>query len=260
MSKKFKTKKKFGQHLLIAQGVIEKIVDFAEIKPEDIVVEIGVGTGQLTQEILKRNPKKLYGIEIDKTAYPIIEEKFASYENFELIKEDVLKVNLFELAKGQKIKVIGNLPYNISSLILVNCVFYIDVIERTVFMLQKEVAEKLTAKPKTKAYTFLSVFIQTFFEVEYLMSVPARFFSPPPKVTSAVVRMFPKKDIPSIDKKEFKNFVSALFSGRRKMLRKKLDRCVLERAGINPTARVEELEVKDFLKLYEEKKRCSSQA
>jgi 16S rRNA (adenine1518-N6/adenine1519-N6)-dimethyltransferase len=253
--KKFRTKKRFGQHLLISEGVISKIVDAIEITDEDIIVEIGVGTGQLTKEILKRNPKKVYGIEIDIEAYPIIEEKFKDYENFELIKKDFFEVNLYEIAKNQKIKLVGNLPYNVSSLILINTVFYIDIIERNVFMLQKEVAEKLIAKPKSKQYTFLTVFIQTFFDVEYIMSVPARFFSPPPKVTSAVVRMFPKKEILDVDKKEFKNFVSSLFSERRKMLRSKIPEEILKTVELNPKARVEELNIKDFLKLYKLVKR-----
>ena len=250
MKNNFKTKKRFGQHLLISEGIISKIVDEIQVKDTDVVVEIGVGTGQLTKEILRRNPKGLYGIEIDKTAYPIIEEKFSEYENFKLIKDDFFNVNLFELAKNQKIKLVGNLPYNVSSLILINTVFYIDILERTVFMLQKEVAEKLIAKPKTKNYTFLSVFIQTFFEIEYVMSVPPRFFSPPPKVVSAVVKMFPKREYPDVDKKAFKNFVSSLFANKRKMLRKKLPAEILKQANIPETARVEELHLEDFLNLF----------
>ncbi len=248
----FKTKKKFGQHLLISEGVIRKIVDTIEISEEDTVVEIGVGTGQLTEEILKRNPKVLYGIEIDETAYPVIEERFKDYRNFILIKKDFFDVNLRELAKDSRIKLVGNLPYNVSSLILVNTVFFIDIMERAVFMVQKEVAEKLISKPKTKNYTFLTVFIQTFFYVDYIMSVPARFFKPPPKVTSAVVRLIPKENIPVPfeEIKKYKNFVSSLFSNKRKMLRTKLDKYILDKAGIKDTARVEELTLNDFINLY----------
>ena len=256
MNKKFKTKKKFGQHLLISEGVIEKIVDVIEIKPEDIIVEIGVGTGQLTEEILKRNPKKLYGIEIDETAYQIIEERFKNYPNFELIKSDFFDVDLNKLADGKKIKLVGNLPYNVSSLILINTVFYLEIIERNVFMLQKEVAEKLIAKPGSKSYTFLSVFIQTFYNVEYVMSVPARFFSPPPKVTSAVVKMTPKKEVPPVDRKKFKNFVSGLFNQKRKMLRKKIDENTLLKCGIDPKLRVEDLKLEDFLCLFKNQQRA----
>ncbi len=249
---KFKTKKKFGQHLLISEGVIQKIVDVIDVKENDIIVEIGVGTGQLTEEILKRNPRILYGIEIDETAYPIIEERFKDYKNFILIKEDFFDVNLRELTNGEKIKLVGNLPYNVSSLILINTAFYIDILYFSVFMVQKEVAEKLIAKPKTKNYTFLSVFIQTFFNVEYIMSVPARFFKPPPKITSAVVKLTPKQELPvSLEEmKRYKNFISKLFSNKRKMLRTKIDREILQQARIPETARVEELTLEDFLNLY----------
>jgi len=251
-NKGFKTKKRFGQHLLIAPDIIARIVDWLEISPEDTVIEIGVGTGQLTEEILKRNPKKLYGIEIDPDTYRIIEERFSHYPNFHLIKKDFFDVNLFELSGGEKIKVAGNLPYNVASLILVNMPFYLDILQLCVFMVQKEVAEKLIAKPKTKQYTFLSVFLQTYFDVEYLMSVPPRFFKPPPKVVSAVVRIKPKRDIPSFDIKGYKNFVSMLFHGRRKMLRSKINPELLEKAGIRPEARAEELPVEDFVRLYSE--------
>jgi len=250
MDKTFRTKKKFGQHLLISTGVIEKIVNEIHVEPEDIIVEIGVGTGQLTEEILKRKPKLLYGIEIDKTVYPIIEDRFKEYPNFVLIRKDFFDVNLRELCKGEKIKLVGNLPYNVSSLILVNTVFYIDILKICIFMVQKEVAEKLIAKPRTKNYTFLSVFLQTFFDIDYIMSVPARFFKPPPKVTSAVVKLLPKGNIVVEDIKRYKNFVSGLFSNKRKMLRTKIDKHILEKAGVSETARVEELTVEDFIKIF----------
>ncbi|WP_457639176.1 16S rRNA (adenine(1518)-N(6)/adenine(1519)-N(6))-dimethyltransferase RsmA [Persephonella sp.] len=250
--KGFRTKKRLGQHLLIAPDVIKKITDWIDIHPEDIIIEIGVGTGHLTEEILSRSPYKVYGIEIDSQAYPIIEEKFSQHPEFKLIKKDFFDVNLRELAGGKKIKLVGNLPYNVASLILVNLPFNIDILQFALFMVQKEVAEKLTAKPKTKQYTFLSVFIQTYFDVEYMMSVPARFFKPPPKVTSAVVKLKPKKEIPPFDTKEYKNFISRLFSERRKMLRSKLGEEILLKAGIQPTQRAEELSVENFKKLYSE--------
>lgn len=246
----FKTKKHLGQHLLIAEGVLEKIVEFANITQDDIVVEIGVGTGNLTEKLLQKKPAILYGIEIDETAYKIIEERFKDYQNFILIKSDFFDVNLFEIAKDKKIKLIGNLPYNVASLILVNIVFYKDIIKNAVFMVQKEVAEKLIAKPKSKDYTFLSVFIQSFFKVEYLMSVPARFFSPPPKVTSAVIKLTPieNKDIQDI--KAYKGFVSEIFANRRRMLRTKIDTEILQKANIKETARVEELSIEDIKNLF----------
>jgi 16S rRNA (adenine1518-N6/adenine1519-N6)-dimethyltransferase len=251
MKKKFRTKKSLGQHLLIAKGVIEKIVDY--IQPEgEIIVEIGVGTGQLTEAILQRNPKILYGIEIDETAYPIIEERLGKYENFVLIKKDYFDVNIRELVNNEKFKLVGNLPYNVASLIIIDSVNYIDILKYSIFMVQKEVAEKLISKPKKKSYTFMTVYIQTFFEVEYLMSVPPRFFSPPPKVVSAVVKLTPKENppIPLKEAKEYKGFISKLFSNKRKMLRTKIDKEILEKAGIKETLRVDELNLEDFIKLY----------
>ena len=249
---KFKTKKSLGQHLLVSEGVIKRIADYIDIKEDDTIVEIGVGTGQLTEEILRRKPKVLYGIEIDERVYPLVEDRLKSYENFILIKKDYFDVNIRELANGNKIKIVGNLPYNVASLILINTAFYIDLTIFNIFMIQKEVAEKLVAKPKTKAYSFMSVFLQTFFNTEYLMSVPPRFFSPPPKVVSAVVKLTPKEKIP-IPLEEinnYKKFVSNLFSNRRKMLRSKIDIELLKEANINPTARAEELTVEDFIRPY----------
>ncbi len=248
--KTFKTKKHLGQHLLISEGVIKKIVDEIDVKPDDIIVEIGVGTGQLTEEILKRNPKILYGIEIDRTVLSLIEDRLGSYKNFILVKSDFFKVDLKKLADGKKIKLVGNLPYNIASHILVRAVEEIEIIERCVFMLQKEVAEKLIAKPKTKSYSFLTVFIQSFYRVEYVMSVPARFFKPPPKVTSAVVKMIPEPKLDTAHIKQYRGFLSKLFSNRRKMIKSKIDNESIKKASIKETARSEELSVEDFIRLF----------
>ncbi len=256
--KTFRTKKHLGQHLLISEGVIKKIVDEIEITDKDTIVEIGVGTGQLTEEILKRSPKILYGIEVDKTVYPIIEERFKGYRNFILVKKDFFDVDLSKLAKGEKIKLVGNLPYNVASRILVRAVEEIDIISLCVFMVQKEVAEKLTAKPKTKSYTFLSVFIQTFYNVKYVMSVSARFFKPPPKVVSAVVKLTPKPVLEIEDIKRYKGFLSLLFANRRKMLKSKIDTEILKKAGIKETARAEELSVDEFIRLFKEYKVSTS--
>ncbi len=255
--KRFKTKKALGQHLLIAQGIIQRIVDFMEIDSNDVIVEIGVGTGQLTEEILRRNPKILYGIEIDDSLYTIIEERFTNFGNFILIKKDYFDVNIRELVKlngKDKIKVVGNLPYNVASLIIIDMVFKLDLINSCVFMVQKEVAEKIVSKSGNKSFSFITVFIQTFFNVEYKMSIPARFFSPPPKVTSALIKLTPKNELSiPFNLKEivsFKNFVSSLFANRRKMLRSKIDGELLIKVGLKPTSRVEELNLEDFINLY----------
>jgi 16S rRNA (adenine1518-N6/adenine1519-N6)-dimethyltransferase len=161
-------------------------------------------------------------------------------------------VNLYELISDEeKIKLAGNLPYNVASLMIIDCAFKLDILEFCVFMIQKEVAEKLIAKPKTKDYTFLSVFIQTFFDVKYIMSVPARFFNPPPKVTSAVVKLTPKQNIAINNVKKYKNFISHLFQNRRKMIKSKIEEEMLNKAGISPNLRAEELSVEDFIRIFE---------
>lgn len=251
MKNTFRTKKQFGQHLLISKDVISKIVQALEVKPEDVIVEIGVGTGNLTGSILEENPKFLYGIEIDRTAYPLIEEKFKGREKFKLIKSDFFDVDFDDLLRGERVKFTGNLPYNVATNIMIKTVFLIDKIEFCLFMIQKEVAEKLIGKPRTKDYTFLSVFLQTFYSISYLMSVPARFFFPPPKVTSAIVKMVPKKGINVDNPHQYKHFLSDLFQNRRKMLRWKVDSKTLEKAGISPQKRVEELSLEGILSLYE---------
>ncbi|MCX7760664.1 MAG: 16S rRNA (adenine(1518)-N(6)/adenine(1519)-N(6))-dimethyltransferase RsmA [Hydrogenothermaceae bacterium] len=251
MDKNFKTKKQFGQHLLISKDVITKIVDTLDIKEEDNIIEIGVGTGHLTEEILSRNPSIVYGIEIDKAAYPIIEEKFKDYRNFELIKADFFDVDLKSVIGDKKVKFTGNLPYNVASNIIIKTVYFLSNIKLSVFMVQKEVAEKIIAKPRSKNCTFFSVFIQTFYKPEYIMSVPARFFYPPPKVTSGVIKLIPKEKIQITDIDDYREFLSKLFQNRRKMLRTKIDTELLKSADINPESRVEELNLEHILKLYE---------
>lgn len=251
MENRFRTKKQFGQHLLISKDIIKKIVENLDIDNQDIVIEIGVGTGNLTNEILQKNPKILYGIEIDRATYPIIEEKFKSYENFKLIKSDFFDVDIGSLINDSKIKFTGNLPYNVASNIMIEMTSFIENISLCVFMIQKEVAEKLVAKVKTKSYTFLSVFLQTFFDIEYVMSVPARFFLPPPKVVSAVVKLKPKENILIKDIHGYRIFLSDLFQNRRKMLRSKLNVNILKNANIPPEKRVEELSLDQIIHLYE---------
>ena len=243
-----KPKKWFGQHFLRSKGVVEKIADALEVGETDTVVEIGPGTGVLTGEILARNPKRLIALEVDGELIPLLRERFKDYPNFEVLERDATEVDFCEF--GKPIKLAGNLPYNVGSLIVLNTVFAKDCVERAVFMLQKEVAERLTLRHKKPSW--LGILLNTFFDTEYLMSVPARFFYPPPKVTSAVIRLRPKEKQPPFDPKKYKTFLERLFENRRKMLKSKIDASLLEKVGINPTARVEELKVEDFIRLFEE--------
>ncbi len=241
-------KKFLGQHFLKSKGVIEKIVNSLEISPKDTVIEIGPGTGVLTEEILKREPEKLIAIEVDGELAKLLREKFKKFPNFELINTDATKVDFCSF--GKNLKLIGNLPYNVGSFIVLNTVRSKDCLNRAVYMLQKEVVERLTLKHKKPSW--LGILLNTFFDTDYLMSVPARFFYPPPKVVSAVISMKPKKVQPSFNVEDYKRFLEKLFMQRRKMLKTKLPLEVLEKANIPPTKRVEQLGVEDFIRLYRE--------
>ncbi len=238
-------KKKFGQHLLIASGILQKLVEFSEIKSGETVVEIGPGTGNLTKELLKTPLKNLYLVEID----PEMIEKLKKYikdKRVTIIQADATNFD-FSSLKEKELKLIGNLPYNVASLIIENTVMYKEYIPQAFYMVQKEVAERLI-----KEKSWLSIFVKTFYEINYLMSIPARFFVPPPKVVSAYIKLT-RKDFKEIsDLKNYKKFLTHLFSQKRKMLKHKIDEKLLLNLGISPNKRVEELNFKDFLSLYSE--------
>jgi 16S rRNA (adenine1518-N6/adenine1519-N6)-dimethyltransferase len=236
-------KKRFAQHLLIGSGILQKIVEFTEIKPEEVVVEIGPGTGNLTKYLLKTNLKKLYLIEIDPEMIEYL-KKIIRDERVVFINADATKFDFFSL-KENNLKLIGNLPYNVASLIIENTVIHKDLIPYAFYMVQKEVAERLINEK-----SWLSIFVKTFYEVEYLMSIPARFFIPPPKVVSAFIKLTRKNLIDVYDLKEYKNFLTKIFAQKRKMLKHKINEIYLKDVGISGEKRVEELELKDFLSLY----------
>jgi 16S rRNA (adenine1518-N6/adenine1519-N6)-dimethyltransferase len=239
-------KKFFGQHFLTSKGVVQKIADALEPIKGNTVIEIGPGTGVLTEELLKREPEELIALEVDKELIPLLEEKFKDFSNFRVINTDATKVKFCEF--GKNILLAGNLPYNVASLIVLNTVFSKDCLQRGVYMVQKEVAERLTLKHKKPSW--LGIFLNTFFDTEYVMSVPPRFFNPPPKVVSAVVKLTPKREQPEFDLEDYKRFLEKVFSERRKMLKSKIPEEVLKRANIEPTKRVEELKLEDFIRLY----------
>ena len=240
-------KKRFGQHLLVSSGVLSKIAEFAEISSADPIVEIGPGTGNLTEEILKRNPKRVYLLEIDDEMIAYLKERFKDEileEKVILLKVDAGKFD-YSLILEAEFKVLGNLPYNRASLIVERVVYYFQKIPLAVFMVQKEVAERWM-----EIESWLSVFIQTFYDIEYMMTVPPRFFVPQPKVDSAVIRLKRKPKVETFDLKGYKGFLVKLFANRRKALRTKLPSDLLEQANISPLARADELIVEDFMRLY----------
>ena len=237
-----KLKKHLGQHLLVAKGVLERIAQFIDPKEGQTLVEIGPGTGNLTKEVLKYPFKELHLVEFDLQMVRKLQQE---------IKDKRVKVHWADAVEfdycslGSNLRVFGNLPYNRASLIVERTVFCHRCIEEAIYMVQKEVGEKLQ-----KGASWLSVFLRSFYEVEYLMSLPPKFFLPPPKVESALIRLRRKENTPKLDLVDYKRFLTKLYSEKRKALKNKLPQELLLRAGIEPMARVEMLTPQEVLMLY----------
>ena len=260
-----KPRKKLGQSFLLDGNIIRKIAAAAQITKEDIVVEIGAGIGVLT-EILAQEARKVIAVEIDTKLVEILKEKLASYTNAEIHCGDILKYDFKALAKRykSKVKVIGNVPYNISSPLIFHLLSFRSVIDCFILMLQKEVVQRLAAAPNNKSYGVPSVLLQMFASVEKIFDVPASCFYPRPKVESAVIRgAFLDKPLMELaDAAFFTQLVKASFAQRRKMLINNLRnsklltniseekiRDVLACADINGKRRGETLSVEEFGKL-----------
>lgn len=253
-----KKRKKYGQHFLKDERVAEKIVSFANIRRNEVVLEIGPGKGILTS-ILCKCARKVIAIEIDNKLVRYLERRFSDKtQNLNLIHEDFLKYDLSIFS--ERIKIIGNLPYSIGTRIIMHLINYREKFSEMLFMLQKEVAERLVASPGTKDYGSLSIFIQLHFSVEIVMSIPPKSFSPPPKVFSALVKIKPKKQLfeQSDSPELFYKIVKIAFSHRRKKLRNNLKALSLLdhdlkkislETGINFDTRGEMLSIKEYLRL-----------
>lgn len=216
----FKHKKKLGQHFLKDKNIVRKIVKIADIKPDDYVWEIGSGKGILTEELLNRNCN-LTTFEIDEKLYPILEDKFSNKIN--LIKEDVLKANWKKLLPNEKVKIVANLPFQITSPFLFKVVKFSEHFSKIVIMIQKEVAQRIKAKVGSKDYGILTLKMQYYFDVSYEFTVKSHLFYPKPKVDSAVISLIPREEKPAIeDEKFFWSIVETSFRSRRKMLRNNL--------------------------------------
>ncbi len=229
---------------MVSEGVLRKIAESVEIKEGDVVVEIGGGTGNLTRILLEYPLSRLYVLELDGEMVKRLREIKDS--RLEVLQVDASEYDFCIL--GGELKLVGNLPYNVASLIIENTVHSRECVPLAVYMVQKEVAEKLEGKKETG---WLSVFLRTFYEVEYIMTVPPRFFVPPPRVQSSVIRLKRKEPPFPVDTRRYKKLLTRLFQNRRKVLRKKIKPEVLRKAGIREEARVEELRLEDFLRLYE---------
>jgi len=250
-------RKRFGQHFLHDQNIIHRIIDAIAPSPQDICVEIGPGKGVLTRHLINRC-QHLTVIEIDRDLIPVLQRKYANNPNFQLIEADVLKVNFSELAQSlgqQPIRIVGNLPYNISTPLLFHLCQHKNIISDMIFMLQKEVVERMAAQPGSKTYGRLSVMTQFYCQVSSLFNVSPEAFSPPPKVDSSIVKLIPYQQphYPDCNETDFADIVRAAFAHRRKTLANCLKGILtsdqITTAGINPTERAENLSVADFVKL-----------
>ncbi|MBN6149930.1 16S rRNA (adenine(1518)-N(6)/adenine(1519)-N(6))-dimethyltransferase RsmA [Xanthomonas sp. AmX2] len=247
-------KKSLGQHFLSDRHYIDSIVRAVNPKPDDLLVEIGPGQGAITFPLLRRHGR-LTVIEFDRDLIAPLTAAAAGVGELTILNRDVLSVDFAELAAGRRIRLVGNLPYNISSPILFHALDHAAAIADMHFMLQKEVVERMAAAPGSKVYGRLSVMLQAYCEVDSLFVVPPEAFRPPPKVDSAVVRLLPRApaDIGIDDRKRFADVVRAAFGQRRKTLRNALggvcDAAQFEAAGVRADARAEQLEVADFVRL-----------
>ena len=243
-------RKRFGQNFLCDQGVIGDIVRAINPQPNEPLVEIGPGLGALTNPVVERS-KHLTVIELDRD----LAARLRKRAELTVIESDVLKVDFGALSQemqGAKLRVIGNLPYNISSPILFHLLGWADLVQDQHFMLQKEVVDRMVASPCNKDYGRLTVMLQWRYDMECVVEVPPESFTPPPKVDSAVVRMVPLAQPPDVDAKLLEEMVAVAFSQRRKMLRNTLGKWIEER-GLNTdfdlTRRAEEVPVSDYIQL-----------
>ena len=258
-------RKRFGQHFLSDRGIIDAIVDAIHPQPGQPMVEIGPGLAALTQPLVERLGH-LTVIELDRD----LAKRLRSHDQLTVIESDVLNVDFSlidiaqvatktiansEITVRPKLRVVGNLPYNISTPILFHLLDHVDCIEDQHFMLQKEVIDRMVAPADSSDFSRLSVMLQWRYAMEDVLFVPPESFDPPPRVDSAVVRMVPLAQPPAIDQKLFSEMVQVAFSQRRKLLRHTLGRW-LEEKGFAGTfdvqRRAQEVPVQDYLDLVQQ--------
>ena len=249
------TRKRFGQNFLHDTRVIEKIVRAVSPKAGDNLVEIGPGLGAITAPLLVAS-EHLTVVELDRDLAAGLAGRVTQPEKLTIVEADALKFNFLSLVKdNQPLRIVGNLPYNISTPILFQLLQYGSQIQDMHFMLQKEVVDRIVAAPNSKDYGRLSVMIQYYCKPEFLFEVPPGAFNPPPKVTSAVFRLTPyaQKPVVAKDEKNFANLVGHVFTQRRKTLRNslkgRLDEQGIINVGIDPMARPENLSMAQFVAL-----------
>lgn len=259
-------KKRFGQNFLVDRNVLNKILDAADIRENDQVLEIGPGVGTLTLALAERGAR-VVAVEVDRDLVAVLSEVLADYPNVAVINTDFLTIDLprflQEHFEGNSVKVVGNLPYYITTPIIAKLFEAKQGIETIVIMAQKEVAERLSASPGTRDYGSMSVFVKYYSQPEIVAHVSKNVFVPPPEVSSAVVRLTPRPgppvDVPS--ESLFFDVVHCAFGKRRKILLNSLSDCpaldlpkeqvskILHKADIDPSRRAETLSLEEFARI-----------
>ena len=247
-------KKSLGQHFLTDRNMIDMIVLAVNPQPGDRLVEIGPGQGAITLPLLRKHGE-LTAIEFDRDLIVPLSQAAQGVGTLTVIHKDVLEVDFTRLAAEDKLRLVGNLPYNLSSPILFHALEHAAVVRDMHFMLQKEVVDRMAATPGSKVYGRLSVMLQAYCTVTSLFDVPPSAFRPPPKVDSAVARLVPHspEHVGINDPAHFANVVRAAFGQRRKTLRNALSGVCsteqIEAAGLRPDLRAEQVEVAAFVRL-----------
>jgi 16S rRNA (adenine1518-N6/adenine1519-N6)-dimethyltransferase len=253
MSDQVRAKKHLGQHFLKDENIARDIVEALKHKTlYRQVLEVGPGMGVLTKYLLAESSYKTYIIDIDRESIAFLKQNFPALEN-RIIEGDFLKLDFSTLFNNEPFAVIGNFPYNISTEILFKVLDNKEQVPEVVGMFQKEVAERIAAKPRNKTYGITSVLLQAFYDIEYLFTVDEHVFNPPPRVKSAVIRLV-RNNVKKLDcdEKLFKQVVKAGFNQRRKTLRNSIKGFQLKPEFTDHkylTQRAEELSVADFVAL-----------
>ncbi len=257
-------KKRLGQHFLVDRNILNKVIRTAGVEKEDVIIEVGPGLGEMTLA-LARLAKHVIAVEIDLKLAEILRKKSGDCPNVEVVESDILKVDFHQFFRkeGQPIKVVANLPYQISTPLLFRFIEAREVFSTFTLMLQREVAERMVASPGGKEYGRLSVLLQMFLDLSVRFFIPPSAFFPRPKVESAVVQMG-WKEKPTVeiqDEEWFKKVVKACFGYRRKTLLNALKYSELplpesiesrmEKIGVDPRRRPETLTIEEFVRLAE---------
>jgi 16S rRNA (adenine1518-N6/adenine1519-N6)-dimethyltransferase len=254
MTSEHRARKRFGQNFLHDHGIINRIARGINAQADDHLVEIGPGQGALTEYMLAPGCR-VDAIELDRDLVPILERKFGAMENFHLHQGDALAFDFESLKQDRQLRVVGNLPYNISTPLIFHLLSYQSLIRDMHFMLQLEVVERMAAQPNGKNYGRLGIMCQYYCQVDMLFEVPPEAFDPRPKVQSAIVRLTPHQTLPhpAKDVSKLDLVLRTAFNMRRKTLRNSLKGFFkpeqLEALGIDPAARPETLDLATFVTL-----------